>query len=91
MDNIPIMNDTFLGDFLNSFTISQQMVYNKLINLNSGKPPGPDGWHPCLLKDIAGNHRPVSLTSVICKVMESIVRDKTRRLQVQEPDKSQTQ
>ena len=27
------------------------------------------------LKDIVGNYRPVSLTSVICKVMESIVRD----------------
>ena len=109
MDNIPITNATFLRDILNSFTISQQMVYNKLINLNSGK------WHPCLLKeisdlidtlsmlfqkslnegvlplqwleacitavykkglkDIVGNYRPVSLTSVICKVMESIVRD----------------
>ena len=116
MDNIPITNDIFLGDFLNSFIISQQMVYNKLINLNSGKSPGPDGWHPCLLKemsdlidnplsmlfqkslnegvlpiqwleacitaiykkglkDIVGNYRPVSLASVICKVMELIVRD----------------
>ena len=27
------------------------------------------------LKDIVGKYRPVSLTSVICKVMESIVRD----------------
>ena len=92
------------------------MVYNKLININSGKSPGPDGWHPCLLKeisdlidtplsmlfqkslkegvlplqwleasitaiykkglkDIVGNYRPVSLTSVIYKVMETIVRD----------------
>ena len=32
MDNIPITNDTFLGDFLNSFTISQQMVYNNLLD-----------------------------------------------------------
>ena len=30
MDNIPITNTRFLGDFLNSFTISQQMVYNKI-------------------------------------------------------------
>ena len=92
------------------------MVYNKLIDLNSGKSPGPDGWHPCLLKEISdlidiplsllfqkslnegvlslqwleacitainkkelkyivGNYRPVSLTSVTCMVMESIVRD----------------
>ena len=51
MDNIPITNTRFLGDFLNSFTISQQMVYNKLVNLNSGKSPEPDGCHPCLLKE----------------------------------------
>ena len=29
------------------------MVYNKLINRNSGKSPGLDGWHPCLLKEIS--------------------------------------
>ena len=105
MDNIPITNATFLGDFLNSFTISQRMVY-KLINLNSGESTGPDGWRPCLLKEISdlvdtphsmffqksleafiaaiykkglkyivGNYRPVSLTSVICKVMELIAKD----------------
>ena len=27
------------------------------------------------IKYVAGNYRPVSLTSIICKVMESIVRD----------------
>ena len=26
---------------------------NKVINHNSGKFPGPDGWHPCLLKEIS--------------------------------------
>ena len=29
------------------------MVYNKLINRNSGKSPGLDGWHPCLLMEIS--------------------------------------
>ena len=53
MDNILITNATSLGDFLNSFTIRQQMVYDKLLNINSGKSPGLDGWHPCLLKEIS--------------------------------------
>ena len=102
MDNIPITNTTFLGYFLNSFTISQQMVYNKLINLNSRKSPRPDRYsfsmlfqkslsegvlplqwlEACItaiykkgLKYIVGNYRQVSLTSVICKVKESIVRE----------------
>ena len=80
------------------------------------KTPGPDGWHPFLLKSIADyihvplamlfqksldegvvprqwleacvnaihkkglksaseNYRPISMTSLICKLMESIVRD----------------
>ena len=92
------------------------MVLKKLRELNPGKTPGLDGWHPLLLKQLAdtlalplsllfqksldegflpedwlracvtaihkkgeknlpGNYRPISLTSIICKLMESIVRD----------------
>ena len=92
------------------------MVRNKLMQLKSGKSPGPDGWHPHFLKELAdfidkplsirfqksldeailsvrwleatitavhkkgpkdifGNYRPISLTSVICKTLESLVRD----------------
>ena len=101
---------------LNHFIITPEIVFKKLQDLNPGKTPGPDGWHPVLLKNIADlivqpltilfqksldegvlpgdwlkacvtsiykkgakdlptNYRPVSITSVICKLMESIVRD----------------
>ena len=90
------------------------MVLDKLRELNPGKTPGPDGWHPYFLKSIADiisiplscifqkstnegvvpsqwlqacitaihkkgaknlfdNYRPVSITSIICKLMESML------------------
>ena len=107
----------FLGKYLDSFTITPEIVREKLQELNPGKTPGPDGWHPVFLKNISDlvtlplsilfqksfkegvvpsqwlkacitaihkkgaknlfeNYRPVSITSIICKLMESIVRDK---------------
>ena len=107
----------FLGKYLDSFTITPEIVREKLQELNPGKTPGPDGWHPVFLKNILDlvtlplsilfqksfkegvvpsqwlkacitaihkkgaknlfeNYRPVSITSIICKLMESIVRDK---------------
>ena len=89
----------------------------RLAALNPNKSPGPDGFHPRILKELAqelaqplavifqkslhegvlpvdwkeaqvtplfkkgekdvpGNYRPVSLTSVVCKVLESIVRER---------------
>ena len=106
-----------MGNYLRNFIISQEAVEEKLAKLNPGKTPGPDKWHPLLLKGIADlislplsilfqkslnegilpsewlkacitaihkkgdkgtadNYRPVSMTSIICKLMESIVRDK---------------
>ena len=115
--NVPESSDaTYQGSYLNTFKVSPDMVLIKLRELNPGKTPGLDGWHPLLLKNLAdvlalplsllfqksldegllpedwlkacvtaihkkgeknqpGNYRPVSITSVICKLMESIVRD----------------
>ena len=116
LSTIPRTEQEFLGNRLNAFVITPEAVLKKLQDLNPGKTPGPDGWHPVLLKSIADliaqplsilfqksldegvlpmdwlkacvtsihkkgaknlpdNYRPVSITSVICKLMESIVRD----------------
>ena len=105
-----------LKSILDSFVITPGKVQEKLDKLNQNKSPGPDGWHPVLLKSIAdlislplsilfqksldegilppqwlkacvtaihkkgekglpGNYRPISITSILCKIMESLVRD----------------
>ena len=118
LDNVPISTEELnTGEHLDSFTITPKMVNQKLLDLNPHKTPGPDAWHPMLLKNVAdlisvplsklfqkslnegvvpaewkeanvtpihkkgvknirGNYRPVSMTSILCKLMESIIRDK---------------
>ena len=115
-DNIPEAEKKDVGYFLSEVSFSKETVLKKLKNLNPSKSPGPDGLHPCVLKELAdqlaeplailyekslsegklpsvwkdanvtplfkkgekckaGNYRPVSLTCVLCKLMESIIRD----------------
>jgi len=64
-------------------------IINRLKKLNINKSPGPDSIHPRILYETAditpiykkgsrsdpGYYRPVSLTSIVCKLMESIIRD----------------
>ena len=57
-----------------------KIVFNK--SLREGIVPS-QGLEACItaihkkgLKSVVGNYRPVSITSVICKMMESIVRDR---------------
>ena len=49
-ENLELRNDDtpFLGEYLDGFTITPQMVLDKL-----RETPGPDGWHPYFLKSIA--------------------------------------
>ena len=53
LDNIPEERHEFLGNYLRTFVISQERVEAKLAELNPSKTPGPDKWHPLLLRSIA--------------------------------------
>ena len=46
-ENMELPNDDtpFLCEYIDTFTITPQMVLVKLRELNPGKTPGPDGWH----------------------------------------------
>ena len=46
-------SDSFLGEYLRTFEITKDMVQEKLEQLNEGKTPGPDKWHPVILKNLA--------------------------------------
>ena len=97
-------------------SITEEIVLNKLKQLNVNKSPGPDQIHPRIVKELADvlahplylifrsslkngkvpldwktanitaifkkgdkqlaeNYRPVSLTSIVCKILESIIRN----------------
>jgi hypothetical protein len=116
LDDVPDFK--YDGDIPNSLytcNVTENDFEKALSNLNSNKSPGPDNFHPKLLKytskslakplkllfDLtlqngklpndfktaevrpifkkgdksqAGNYRPVSLTSIICKVMETFIK-----------------
>ena len=116
LSDMPEVTSIFTEDSLNSINITEDMVLYRLRHLNTGKSPGPDGWHPFFLRELAeelslslsiifnksikgstvsvewieacitaihkkgaknvlNNYRPISLTSVICKIFEKIVRN----------------
>ena len=53
LENIPVESLPFLGEYLDKFEITPDLVLTKLKELNPTKAPGPDGWHPVLLKNLA--------------------------------------
>ena len=54
LEDIPnCLDKPSLIEYLDSFIITPQMVLKKLQELNPEKSPGPDGWHPILLKNVA--------------------------------------
>ena len=108
-DDTPILQSTPNDTPLDDITLTEEIIKNKLIKLNPNKSPGPDGWHPRVLKEVAealtppllillhksldegslpddwkhGNitaihkkgSKAISLTSIICKLFEAIIRD----------------
>ena len=116
LENIPAFEDRHFHKSLSNISFTKEDVLHRLKSLKTNKSPGPDGYDPHVLKEVAealaypltsvldkiittgtlpqlrkdanvtpifkkgkksspGNYRPVSLTSVICKSMESLVRD----------------
>ena len=115
--NVPTPTFTFPGPELTEIEITEDMVKEKLDDLNINKSPGSDGHHPRILWEMKGllvkplthlfrlsleegylpncwrdanitsiyknkgsrsqptNYRPVSLTSIICKILESLIKD----------------
>ena len=54
LENIPeSVHNMYSGDHLNSFVITPQMVLKRIMGLHHEKSPGPDGWHPVFLINVA--------------------------------------
>ena len=51
--NMPEIRYIFTGDSLDTLHVSKDVVLNKLNNLDPGKLPGPDNWHPYFPKELS--------------------------------------
>ena len=51
--NMPEITYSFTGDSLHTLHVTEEFVLSKLNNLDPGKSPGPDNWHPYFLKELS--------------------------------------
>ena len=70
------------SDHLGQLFVTPEMITKKIKKLKDNKSPGVDGILPKLLKEIVeqistsvAKVRPVSLTSVVCKLLQPLFRD----------------
>ena len=72
------------SDRLGQLFVTPEMIAKKIKKMKDNKAPGVDGIPPQLLKEIVEQIRyhlqvfnlsPVSLTSVVCKLLEILIRD----------------
>ena len=75
---LPMLYKKKVNHEMDNLIITESIVKKKLLDFDINKECGPDQMHPHLLKGdntMASNYRPVSLTSVVCKTMETFVCD----------------
>ena len=53
LNEIPTLPDMFTGEHLNSIVFTEETILEKLQALNPSKSKGPDGWHPCFLRELS--------------------------------------
>ena len=53
ISSIPLIDDIYTSSPITDISISDNVLFNKLQNLDTSKSPGPDGWHQQFLKESA--------------------------------------
>ena len=57
-DDTPILLSIHDDNPLDDITLTEEIIKNKLIKLNPNKSPGPYGWNPRVLKEVAEARTP---------------------------------
>ena len=73
-ENLSKVVSRFTEDSLNSINITKDMVLYHIKHLMPGKSPGPDGWHPFFLRELAEELRlPLSKSVVSVQRIEACI------------------
>ena len=53
VNNVPLCEDKYTGEPLNSIEFTPDMIKTKLLNINENKSPGPENIHPFMIRCLA--------------------------------------
>ena len=53
IDNVPLCEDKYTGDPLETIVFTPDIIKTKLLNINENKSPGPDNIHPFMIRCLA--------------------------------------